>query len=158
MSKKVISLLLAVMLTAAMIVVAAISVSADTDDEGSYVPSEGTETYHIYFCLFRSIAVFTVTVIVEPLTGKNQFILIVLGSKFRIDNINHIVKAFNTVGIIIRLAFIITLKINIGCSISKFIFRICRIVCTFKSVVPDYFINIGRYIRTVNIFDISIAS
>ena len=44
MSKKVISLLLAVMLTAAMIVVAAISV------EGSYVPSEGTETYHIYFC------------------------------------------------------------------------------------------------------------
>ena len=47
MSKKVISLLLAVMLTAAMIVVAAISVSADTDDEGSYVPSEGTETYHI---------------------------------------------------------------------------------------------------------------
>ena len=48
MSKKVISLLLAVMLTAAMIVVAAISVSADTDDEGSYVPSEGTETYHIY--------------------------------------------------------------------------------------------------------------
>lgn len=42
--------LLAVMLTAAMIVVAAISVSADTDDEGSYVPSEGTETYHIYFC------------------------------------------------------------------------------------------------------------
>ena len=44
MSKKVISLLLAVMLTAAMIVVAAISVSADTDDEGSYVPSEGTET------------------------------------------------------------------------------------------------------------------
>lgn len=33
MSKKVISLLLAVMLTAAMIVVAAISVSADTDDE-----------------------------------------------------------------------------------------------------------------------------
>lgn len=38
------------MLTAAMIVVAAISVSADTDDEGSYVPSEGTETYHIYFC------------------------------------------------------------------------------------------------------------
>ena len=48
MSKKVISLLLAVMLTAAM--VAAISVSADTDDEGSYVPSEGTETYHIYFC------------------------------------------------------------------------------------------------------------
>ena len=49
MSKKVISLLLAVMLTAAMIVVAAISVSADTDDEGSYVPSEGTETYHIYF-------------------------------------------------------------------------------------------------------------
>ena len=50
MSKKVISLLLAVMLTAAMIVVAAISVSADTDDEGSYVPSEGTKTYHIYFC------------------------------------------------------------------------------------------------------------
>ena len=50
MSKKVISLLLAVMLTAAMLVVAAISVSADTDDEGSYVPSEGTETYHIYFC------------------------------------------------------------------------------------------------------------
>ena len=50
MSKKVISLLLAVMLTAAMIVVAAISVSADTDDEGSYVPSQGTETYHIYFC------------------------------------------------------------------------------------------------------------
>ena len=49
MSKKVISLLLAVMLTAAMIVVAAISVSADTDDEGSYVPSEGTETYHIYY-------------------------------------------------------------------------------------------------------------
>ena len=35
MSKKVISLLLAVMLTAAMIVVAAISVSADTDDEGA---------------------------------------------------------------------------------------------------------------------------
>ena len=58
MSKKVISLLLAVMLTAAMIVVAAISVSADTDDEGSYVPSEGTETYHIYFCKPDEVKIF----------------------------------------------------------------------------------------------------
>ncbi len=49
MSKKVISLLLAVMLTLAMVAVAAVSVSADTDDEGRYVPSEGTETYHVYF-------------------------------------------------------------------------------------------------------------
>ena len=49
MSKKVISLLLAVMLTMAMIAVAAVSVSADTDDEGRYVPSEGTKTYRIYF-------------------------------------------------------------------------------------------------------------
>ena len=49
MSKKVISLLLAVMLAVAMIAVAALSVSADTDDEGRYVPSEGTETYHVYF-------------------------------------------------------------------------------------------------------------
>lgn len=37
------------MLTMAMIAVAAVSVSADTDDEGRYVPSEGTKTYRIYF-------------------------------------------------------------------------------------------------------------
>lgn len=49
MSKKVISLLLAVMLAVAMVAVAAVSVSADTDDEGKYVPSEGTETYRVYF-------------------------------------------------------------------------------------------------------------
>lgn len=49
MSKKIISLLLAVMLAAAMVAVAAVSVSADTDDEGKYVPSEGTETYRVYF-------------------------------------------------------------------------------------------------------------
>ena len=49
MSKKVISLLLAVMLAVAMVAVAAVSVSADTDDEGKYVPSEGTATYRVYF-------------------------------------------------------------------------------------------------------------
>ena len=49
MSKKVISLLLAVMLTVSMVAVAALSVSADTDDEGKYVPSEGTDTYRVYF-------------------------------------------------------------------------------------------------------------
>lgn len=49
MSKKVISLLLAVMLTASMITVAAVSVSADTEDDGKYIPSEGTETNRYYF-------------------------------------------------------------------------------------------------------------
>lgn len=49
MSKKVISLLLAIMLTVSMVAVAAVSVSAEVDEEGRYVPSEGTETYRYYF-------------------------------------------------------------------------------------------------------------
>ena len=49
MSKKVISLLLAIMLTVSMVAVAAVSVSAEVDDEGRYVPTEGTETNRYYF-------------------------------------------------------------------------------------------------------------
>lgn len=49
MSKKIISLLLAVMLTVSMVAVAAVSVSALTDDQGAYVPSEGTATNRLYF-------------------------------------------------------------------------------------------------------------
>ena len=49
MSKKIISLMLAMALSASMVAVAAASVSADTDENGNYVPSEGTETYRYYF-------------------------------------------------------------------------------------------------------------
>lgn len=72
MSKKVISLLLAVMLTASMIVVAAISVSADTDDEGSYVPSEGTKP--------------TIYISVSLMTGKTNIHLmqVFIGKTVRI--------------------------------------------------------------------------
>ena len=49
MSKKIISLMLAMALSASMVAVAAVSVSADTDSDGNYVPSEGTETYRYYF-------------------------------------------------------------------------------------------------------------
>ena len=49
MSKKIISLMLAMALSASMVAVAAVSVSADTDSDGYYVPSEGTETYRYYF-------------------------------------------------------------------------------------------------------------
>lgn len=50
MSKKIISLVLAVMLTVSMISVAAISVSADIDDKGCYTPST-SDTYRYYFYL-----------------------------------------------------------------------------------------------------------
>ena len=53
MSKKIISLLLAVMLTVSMVAVAAVSVSALTDDQGAYVPSEGTATNRLYFICHR---------------------------------------------------------------------------------------------------------
>lgn len=49
MSKKVISLLLAFMLMVSMVAVAAVSVSAETDEQGRYTPSEGTETNRYYF-------------------------------------------------------------------------------------------------------------
>ena len=49
MSKKIISLLLAIMLTVSMLAVAAVSVSAQTDAQGAYVPSEGTATNRLYF-------------------------------------------------------------------------------------------------------------
>lgn len=49
MSKKIISLLLAVMLTVSMITVAAISVSASTDEQGRYVPSiDEHNRYYFY--------------------------------------------------------------------------------------------------------------
>lgn len=50
MSKKIISLLLAVMLTVSMIAVTAVSVSASIDDKGCYVPSTD-DTYRYYFYL-----------------------------------------------------------------------------------------------------------
>ena len=49
MSKKIISLLLAVMLTVSMVAVAAVSVSAETDEQGRYYPGEGIETNRYYF-------------------------------------------------------------------------------------------------------------
>ena len=49
MSKKIISLMLAMALSASMVAVAAVSVSADTDSDGNYVPTEGTDTYRYYF-------------------------------------------------------------------------------------------------------------
>ena len=49
MSKKIISLLLTVMLTVSMVAVAAVSVSAEVDDENRYYPAEGTETHRYYF-------------------------------------------------------------------------------------------------------------
>ncbi len=49
MSKKIISLLLAIMLTVSMVAVAAVSVSAEVDDENRYCPAEGTDTYRYYF-------------------------------------------------------------------------------------------------------------
>lgn len=49
MSKKIISLLLAIMLTVSMVAVAAVSVSAEVDDENRYYPAEGTDTYRYYF-------------------------------------------------------------------------------------------------------------
>ena len=53
MSKKIISLMLAMALSASMVAVAAVSVSADTDSDGNYVPSEGTETYRYYLSLIH---------------------------------------------------------------------------------------------------------
>ncbi len=49
MSKKIISLLLSLMLVVSMVAVAAVSVSADVDDDGYYVPAEGVSTYRYYF-------------------------------------------------------------------------------------------------------------
>lgn len=49
MSKKIISFLLAVMLTVSMVAVAAVSVSAEVDMQGKYTPSEGTPTNKYYF-------------------------------------------------------------------------------------------------------------
>ena len=49
MSKKIISLLLSLMLVVSMVAVAAVSVSAEVDEQGRYTPSEGTETYRYYF-------------------------------------------------------------------------------------------------------------
>lgn len=49
MSKKIISLLLTLVLAVSMVVVAAVSVSAEVDDEGRYVPTEGIETNRYYF-------------------------------------------------------------------------------------------------------------
>lgn len=72
MSKKVISLLLAVMLTAAMIVVAAISVSADTDDE-------------TVMCLLRALKP-TIYISVSLMTGKTNIHLmqVFIGKTVRI--------------------------------------------------------------------------
>ncbi len=49
MSKKLISLLLSVILAASMFAVAAVSVSAEVDEQGRYVPTEGVDTYTYYF-------------------------------------------------------------------------------------------------------------
>ena len=49
MSKKIISLCLAAMLSVSMVAVTAVSVSADTDENGRYVPSADTDTYRYYF-------------------------------------------------------------------------------------------------------------
>ena len=49
MSKKIISLLLTLMLTVSMVAVAAVSVSAEVDEQGRYTPSEGIETNRYYF-------------------------------------------------------------------------------------------------------------
>ena len=49
MSKKIISLLLTLMLTVSMVAVAAVSVSAEVDDQGRYTPSEGVPTNRYYF-------------------------------------------------------------------------------------------------------------
>lgn len=49
MSKKIISLLLSLVLVVSMVAVAAVSVSAEVDDEGRYTPSEGTDTNRYYF-------------------------------------------------------------------------------------------------------------
>ena len=72
MSKKVISLLLAVMLTAAMIVVAAISVSADTDDEA-------------VMCLLRALKP-TIYISASLMTGKTNIHLmqVFIGKTVRI--------------------------------------------------------------------------
>lgn len=49
MSKKIISLFLTVILAVSMFVVAAVSVSAEVDEQGRYIPSEGVDTYKYYF-------------------------------------------------------------------------------------------------------------
>lgn len=49
MSKKIISLLLTLMLAVSMVAVAAVSVSAEVDEQGRYTPSEGIETNRYYF-------------------------------------------------------------------------------------------------------------
>ena len=49
MSKKIISLLLTLMLTVSMVAVAAVSVSAEVDEQCRYTPSEGIETNRYYF-------------------------------------------------------------------------------------------------------------
>ena len=49
MSKKIISLLLTLMLAVSMVAVAAVSVSAEVDEQGRYTPSEGLDTNRYYF-------------------------------------------------------------------------------------------------------------
>lgn len=49
MSKKIISLFLTVILAVSMFAVAAVSVSAEVDEQGRYIPSEGVDTYRYYF-------------------------------------------------------------------------------------------------------------
>lgn len=49
MSKKIISLFLTVILAVSMFAVAAVSVSAEVDEQGRYIPSEGVDTYKYYF-------------------------------------------------------------------------------------------------------------
>lgn len=49
MSKKLISLLLSVVLAVSMFAVAAVSVSAEVDEQGRYIPTEGVDTYKYYF-------------------------------------------------------------------------------------------------------------
>ena len=49
MSKKIISLLLTLLLTVSMVAVAAVSVSAEVDEQGRYTPSEGISTNRYYF-------------------------------------------------------------------------------------------------------------
>ena len=51
MSKKIFSLLLALMLVVSMFAIATVSVSADVDADGRYVPSAGVETNRYYFLM-----------------------------------------------------------------------------------------------------------
>lgn len=51
MSKKLISLLLAVMLTVSMVAVAAVSVAAQTNEDNQYVPGPSVDTQRVYFMM-----------------------------------------------------------------------------------------------------------